>query len=417
MTPNGIKYNDEFKDFLKDEAIIEWKHFISPSEYTWERYTRNLYKYCQYVDMSPTQLVDLAESEAHSTMRNKGYRSKILHYRDSLESRKLAATSVRFYMAIIISFYSAFGITINLGKFKKVVSKKEHERIPIREELVVALNVAKPLGKAIILVGCSSGLSMNEICNLTIRQFREGYDCETGITTLHIRREKTGYDHITFLSPETSKAILTYLDERQKPPSGTTVESLDAYKKRLIYSEDGYLFIKSGISKDFLVTGNEELRKHDKLSITGLYRSINRSIEERKVKGLYGIIRSHNMRKWFYSTLINAGCDSMIAEFFMGHTLDNTRSAYFRATVEKLKQLYMKYVKDLTIIPDYDLEKSEEFQLLKQSNEMLNADKTSNQLAIEMLINKNKEFEERLDLMNTIQKLSDKWVKERGLIP
>ncbi len=49
-----------------------------------------------------------------------------------------------------------------------------------------------------ILVGCSSGLGLNEIINLKINQFLEGYDETTGITTLYIRREKVQYDHITF---------------------------------------------------------------------------------------------------------------------------------------------------------------------------------------------------------------------------
>ena len=77
----------------------------------------------------------------------------------------------------------------------------------------------------------------------------------------------------------------------------------------------------------------------------------------------------------------------------------------------------MKYVKDLTIVADFDLEKSEEFIQMKQSNEVLNADKTSNQLAIEMLIAKNKETEERLALIAEMLDLSIKLNKEKEATP
>jgi hypothetical protein len=53
-----------------------------------------------------------------------------------------------------------------------------------------------------------------EIKNLTINDFENGYNEKTGVTTLKLRREKVGYDFVTFLSPEARKAVLIYLDSR-----------------------------------------------------------------------------------------------------------------------------------------------------------------------------------------------------------
>lgn len=57
------------------------------------------------------------------------------------------------------------------------------------------------------LMGLSSGLSVNEICNLKIKDFNSGYDPQTGITILKLRREKNNHDFVTFLSPEASRAV------------------------------------------------------------------------------------------------------------------------------------------------------------------------------------------------------------------
>jgi hypothetical protein len=56
--------------------------------------------------------------------------------------------------------------------------------------------------KAILLTGVASGLSAQEIIKLKSKDFTKGYDPETEITTLKLRREKVNFDFITFLSPE-----------------------------------------------------------------------------------------------------------------------------------------------------------------------------------------------------------------------
>ena len=68
--------------------------------------------------------------------------------------------------------------------------------------------MADPLEIAVVLVGLSSGLGSNEIINLKVGNFKDRYDSTTGITTLKLRRGKTKVDFITFLTPETSQAVI-----------------------------------------------------------------------------------------------------------------------------------------------------------------------------------------------------------------
>ena len=65
-----------------------------------------------------------------------------------------------------------------------------------------------------VLTGVSSGLAVNEISNLTMKGFMDGYDKETEITTLHLIRDKVGYEFYTFLTPEASRAVWAYLEYR-----------------------------------------------------------------------------------------------------------------------------------------------------------------------------------------------------------
>ncbi len=58
----------------------------------------------------------------------------------------------------------------------------------------------------------------------------------------------------------------------------------------------------------------------------------------------------------------------------MGHTLDDTRAAYFRASPDKLKEIYQKYVPFLIIQKEADISESPEYLRIKQENQILQAE-------------------------------------------
>jgi hypothetical protein len=80
------------------------------------------------------------------------------------------------------------------------------------------------------------------------------------------------------------------------------------------------------------------------------------------------------MRKYFNSVMLNAGCDSFHVDYFMGYKQDATRAAYFRASPEKLKELYLKYVPYLTIQKEADISESAEYKRIIQENQILAAE-------------------------------------------
>jgi hypothetical protein len=126
-------------------------------------------------------------------------------------------------------------------------------------------------------------------------------------------------------------------------------------EKQRIFSDNNYLFIGRKIPNEFLKTfhelncledgqnkkeldeKNDERRKLERDAFMKIYRVLSEKAHKNAPKSDWNLVRSHNVRKWFNSTLLNAGADSFHVEFFMGHTLDDTRAAYFRANPDKLR--------------------------------------------------------------------------------
>jgi integrase len=269
------------------------------------------------------------------------------------------------------SFYRNFDIDLpNTGKNNSTIPLEHHKFIPDRETIREILELATLRNKAIIFCGCSAGLSVNEIVNLKVGQFRKGYDPDTGIPTLHMRRQKVQYDYITFLSPEATKATQRYLDWR----NNDHVESNGPRRERTsegrrVYSDDDYLFISDYSKENFLETHDDALRKLGIHAIVTVYRRLGGEVGG---SGKWRDIRSHNMRKYFNTTLLNAGADIFFVDFLMGHKISGTHDAYYRADSEALKKKYIKYLPFLAI-EDTEVHtiESEEYRMLREENEQM----------------------------------------------
>ncbi|MDD4522081.1 MAG: hypothetical protein PHW84_03995 [Methanosarcina sp.] len=158
-------------------------------------------------------------------------------------------------------------------------------------------------------------------------------------------------------------------------------------------TEDSYLFIMKNIPDEYLETCNEELRKITETALLKLYRGISEKARKSTKSGSYNYVRSHTMRKYFNSALLNAGCDSFHTEFWMGHKLDDTQAAYFRANPEAQKEIYQKYVPYLTIQKEIDVAESPEYITLKNNFEIVVADNVNKTVEREELIRLNDKLE------------------------
>lgn len=216
----------EMKDLEKDLCVCEWFSLINGSKNTKNGYLTSMHSYTEFTGKSPAELINEAEEDIDNnarTARRKIKRS-IMDFRQHLQNNGLAATTVQSYVVGVRSFYAAFEIEVpKLGRSERSAAPKEENLpIPSKQDLQEALKVCDLLEKAVILTGVSSGLSSVDIAKLTSTQFNNGYDENTGITTLQLRRTKTRYDFITFLSPECSQAVRAYLAYRERTVKTST---------------------------------------------------------------------------------------------------------------------------------------------------------------------------------------------------
>jgi len=165
---------------------------------------------------TPDELILEAEQEIKSglLMRQRHIKIYLISFKKSLQDKGLAPMTVRSYMSGCQSFYRSCDIELPvLGRNKAKVLEKNKD-IPTKEDLQEVLKICDPVERAVLLVGASSGLALNEIRNLKVKDFKKGYDPGTEVTTLKLRRQKVGFDFITFLSPEASRAVQDYINYR-----------------------------------------------------------------------------------------------------------------------------------------------------------------------------------------------------------
>jgi len=368
-----------YKELEHDPVIKDWLASVSRKPGTRRLYTFALQYYTEFSGMTPEELLLEAEADIKNGVlpRQSKLKRHLIDFKEHLQSQDLAPLTIKNRMTGVYSFYKKNDIVLpslpnNETKPKPLL---KHKDIPTKEDIQIVLKHADELERAIVLIGVSSGLGAQEISNLTVGDFKKGYDPKTGVTTLKLRREKVGYDFVTFLSPEASKAVICYLETRNKKPKISSKAKMEQLAKQKVYKDDNFLLIPRRIPPEFLKTKDDKLRQLTEAAIVDIYQNL--AIEAGKAApfGTWSIIRSHNMRKYFNSTLLNNGADSFIVNFWMGHIQDDTKSAYYRASAENgLKETYLKFVPYLTIQKEADVSESPEYQRIKQENQILAAE-------------------------------------------
>jgi len=374
--------------------MLEFSAIRDAEDNTWLNYISAMSHYTTFTGKTPEQLIDDAKKEIKQglLMDEREIFKYIPNFRNYLRKQEnpftgnpLSESTVKKYVGIIVTFYKAFQIqTPEMPKKKKrkgKVTKVNDTRILTNEDGKIyirhALQYANPRDRAIILCGISSGMGAAEISSLTVKSFYEGREFDkrkTGITCFDLQRQKNDNDFITFITPEATDAIKAYLKWRDRPS-----EPNDDRERRKV-TPNSYLFISSKVKEVYLKTGNEEKRKLTARAICNVYDRISTSATISTPRGHYNTFRSHNMRKFFTSMLKNKGCDSDMVEFFCGHTLGETKDAYFLGIKEDLFEIYKDFYPFLTIEKIFDLGTDDIYQGMLDKLHKVEAEKEILQL-------------------------------------
>lgn len=351
--------------YMNDEEILD--DFVKSRNLkpiSKKAYKASIKLYTEYHQMTLQDLIKEAEIEEDTGIRWKRRKLKrrLIDFRTFLAEKYLKNYAKNTFSRIL-TIYKHYEIEIH--DLPPLSQKNFHQPNPIsykdlpdKDILGIALEISKPVMKAIILFMSSSGCARKETLNLTIQDFIDAtIDYHTPpaqrkqnhtkniyevleilkehndiVPTFKLRRQKTDKWYYTFCSPEATTEIINYLLQLTKP-----------------------------------LTNETKLFQIHQSTFSTKFINMNTVMQLGK-KGTYNRLRSHMLRKFHASRLKNDGMDKYDVNSMQGKGLNSTDEAYFLDDPEKLREKYIKHMACLTInldINKIDIE-SPEFKQLKE---------------------------------------------------
>ena len=314
--------------------------------------------------------------------------------------KPLALTTVDSHIGAIRSFYLSYDIELPnkkgadrnrgqpLNANMEVFDKKKLKWI--LENLKTDNTIRDT---AIVLCGSSSGLGLSELLKLRVRDVLD-ID-HNNVTMIEFMREdsrtKTSVEFHTFFSPEATTWLWKYIADRglSKDYVGDipnperfmryTRGVLDGKRrkewevKHNINCDDDFLFANANVNSIYLNGGryvkgsvditfegykgtfNEELeRRFRQMSSDGLMSIFNRISENMDIaseKGNFNPFRTHNLRKFFITTLEDENVSSRNIDYMAGKKIPESKSTYIRGrNLDKLRAVYTEACPELSLL-------------------------------------------------------------------
>lgn len=333
-----------------DELIENWFLIRNISSDTQEIYLMALKEYLQLTKKTPTVLLKEAKEENLSNipLMERKVTINLLKYKKALINNGKAPSTVYLYFSAMKSFYRAFQIILPEIKLDKgdIGLEKNIGKPLTRKDILKMLGVAPPRERALIYLMTLTGMGQQEARDLTIKKLldsassaidvilRDVYELFSHeeqvldeVLTLEITRKKVKYRHHTFLPPEATRELINYLKER-------------------CYGRNERIRVENCNGKIFVNKQGGELSRD---SIVTNFRRIGQEAGFQKDKGSYSFWRSHALRKYFISTIINKTAEKTIADYMAGHKISPQDRTYWRANPADLKDHYLKALPFLSI--------------------------------------------------------------------
>lgn len=341
---------------IKDEEVVtDWLDGLT--EGSKANYLKAFAEFTITTGLTPLELLDIAnhEKEDHTPSSESQLREWFKAYKEHCNRTGRSKATRNTRTVIIKDFFHYYEIDTpkerNKRRKKDPLKIKNKRPALTKEKIKEALDAARTLRiKAIMLLQCSSGLSNADVVELKIKQFHDGLipitDDGKEFCMLHLEREKTGHEFLTFLSYEAVEAVKNYINNERQFPDWP------------------YLFQKHRITKkDKTPQLTEDLVEDE-------YRKLNQWMgNEKRGYGLYNDITGHMCRKFFNTSFANSDMNYEPRKHMMGHVVPGVDDSYYLEHQDELMELYIKYMSRITINPTKTITlESKEYQELKEKD-------------------------------------------------
>ncbi|MCL5788765.1 MAG: tyrosine-type recombinase/integrase [Candidatus Marsarchaeota archaeon] len=322
------------------ESVKRWLNRVmtrrTRSEGTAKIYLWHLTKFCEWVNKTPDELIidrrTTIESQVLGVRRT--HEDLLTEYFGHLESkRKLARNTALVAHAVIRSFYRANYVPLDVDTPESWSVRAE--RVPSRQELAdVVHRLTSPLQKALILFSVQSGQRIGVIRSLRYAMVKDAL--------------------------ATDKASAVSVPATLRDASGVSVN-----KRRQTYDFFIGKQAKDALHEYFSFRG--DLRDADLVFVsTKKHRGkpaplddeqANRLIRRAFVEtGVYTasearLLHHHSLRKFYQTSMEQAGVAPTWYEQMMGHVLPRTQKAYSKPSREQLRAAYERAEPFLSLGP------------------------------------------------------------------
>ncbi|RJS48482.1 MAG: hypothetical protein CIT03_07845 [Methanobacterium sp.] len=337
-------------DVASQDRIDLWVLRKDLEKSTLKAYLNCLRNFCKVIGKTPDELILEADAEEEKgiKLRDRKINLYFLKFKRKLENDGKANGTIKLNIYALKSFYSSLDIQVPNFKTPRgdISLEKNYGKLISQFELQTLINIAASRERALIYIMALSGMAQAEARRLTIRQFMDAVGevidkeinsmeelfaeekkLEEHILTIHLVRKKVNYRYITFIPPEASMQIISYLKER-------------------MYGRNQNIRITDYESPIFVKINGEHI---DRDCIVTNFRRIGLEAGFKKKKGAYSFWRAHGLRKYFISTIMNKLGDKVLADFLAGHKISDVDRAYWYMDPEDLKKRYLKALPYLSI--------------------------------------------------------------------
>jgi integrase/recombinase XerD len=296
--------------------------------------------------------------------------------------KRISPNSIPTIMAGIELFFLMNRKTINT----KILHKMYPPRIKISgNKAWTTNNVSKILqfanskrSRALVHFVASTGARIGAIEDLQLCHLVDMPDDCKAITLY----EGTNEEHISFLTPEASNALLEYLEERRRDGEN--------------------LLPQNPVFRSTYRVGIQKIKPMSRIAAIGIMsRAIkNAGLYRNKIGNRYEIQADHGLRKRFATILkFRSDISYSVTERLLGHK-QNLDISYFRGTKEELFREFQKVIRDLTVdSSERDKIKIAELQAKLSEKEKLEDEIKRQKQSIDYLLVKEKERETKESTM------------------
>lgn len=357
-------------NMLDDPLVQQFLNNRDLSKSSQIKYERVLRYYSNFIGLTPNQFITEAENEEEERlrMRKRKITSYFIDFKQHLIEKEYKPQTIQMYLTGLKTFYADHDIELPRMRLRGVKKKEDINDIPSKENIREALKKSNPKYSAVILLMSSSGMGSSEIRGLKIKDLLNALkdhiktpinrNFDVGVlsdikgelinninliipTWKNLRRQKTGVIFTTFSTPESLLYIIDYLE----------------------------LFPPKSIEDPIFRSEHHKNKPISPRAFHDYFNRLNKLCGFSSPNGQV-LFRSHAVgRKYFATCLYRKGLPQLSIEWFLGHQIDSTTSAYYKQDITQLKEQYITCISELSIA-DTEIKSIKSPEFIQVENKM-----------------------------------------------